>query len=329
MPMRPLITPPSRGASLREYVSRMSVVRSYSILLLMSSWLIFLTRAQAQQVDSAVSVDKGRVTGVSVAAATLYAASMAGLYNLWYADYPRSNFHFINDCDEWMGIDKLGHITSAYWIGRVGYESLRWAGLSEGKAIWYGGTWGWVYLTSVEIFDGFSAEWGASACDLASNTAGAFLFIGQQLGWHDQRILLKFSFHPTDYAQYRPDLLGETPIQRVFKDYNGQTYWLSLNLRSFLGKESKFPWWINLAFGYGANGMLGASENPAEIDGEPLPEYDRYPRYLFSLDIDMTRIPVKKPGMKILLDAIGVIKIPFPALEFNPNEKVRFHPIYF
>lgn len=275
------------------------------------------------------SVNKGRLIGMAVTASTLYAASAVGLYSLWYVDYPQSSFHLFNDCKEWYGIDKMGHATSAYWLGKIGYESLRWSGLEEKKAVWYGGTWGFIYLATVEVFDGFSAEWGASMCDMAANTAGTALFIGQQLIWKKQPIVMKVSFHTTEYARYRPDLLGENFVQQLLKDYNGQTYWLSGNIASFLPENSRFPRWLNVTLGYGAEGMLGAAYNPEEYLGEPLPYYERYPQFYFSLDADLTKIRTRSETLRLLLNLVGYIKIPFPALEYNRHSGVIFHPFYF
>ncbi len=272
---------------------------------------------------------RARLIGVSATAGVLYLSSMTGLYYLWYADYPKSGFHTFNDCDEWMKMDKAGHFMSAYWIGRIGYESLTWSGVERKKAIWAGGTWGLIYLTSVEIFDGFSSEWGFSWGDMAANTLGTGLFITQQYLFDSQPLLMKFSSHPTEYAEYRPDLLGETPIQRLLKDYNGQTYWLSANISSFLPKGNRFPKWLCVSFGYSAEGMLGAKENPAEYNGEPLPDFERYSQYFISLDADLTRIRTNNETVRLLLNLVGYIKIPFPAIEFNRVDKVRGHWIYF
>jgi len=272
---------------------------------------------------------KGRLIGVSLTAGTLYAGSMIGLYQLWYADYPQSSFHFINDCGQWLSMDKIGHTVTSYWIGRIGYESLRWSGVERKKAIWYGGTWGLAFLTTVEVFDGFSAEWGASGCDLAANALGTGIFIGQQLLWDDQPFTFKFSFHQTEYANYRPDLLGENFIQQILKDYNGQTYWLSASIGSFLPATCKFPKWLDISFGYSAEGMLGAKSNPAEYNGEPLPDFERYSQYFLSLDVDLTKIKTRNETVRLLLNMIGFIKIPFPALEFNRVDKVRGHWLYY
>jgi hypothetical protein len=272
---------------------------------------------------------KKRLIGVSVTASALYAGTMTGLYYLWYADYPKSEFHFVNDAGQWLYMDKIGHVTTSYWVGRIGYESLRWSGVSNKKAIWYGGTWGLVYLTSVEVFDGFSEEWGASAGDIAANTIGTGIFIGQQFLFNHQPVVLKFSFHQTEYAQYRPDLLGENFIQSLLKDYNGQTYWLSANIASFLPKSSPFPKWLDISFGYSGEGMLGASSNPAAHNGEPLPDFERYSQYFLSMDVDLTKIKTNNETVRFLLNLIGYLKIPFPAVEFNRIDKVKWHWMYY
>jgi hypothetical protein len=272
---------------------------------------------------------KARLIGVTVSVGALYATTMTGLYYLWYADYPKSSFHFINDSGEWLYMDKIGHMTTSYWIGRIGYESLRWSGVSKKKATWYGGTWGLIYLTSVEVFDGFSEEWGASVPDLAANAIGTGVFIGQQLLLDNQPFIFKYSFHSTEYADYRPDLLGENFIQQMFKDYNGQTYWLSGNIASFLPSTSKFPKWLDVSFGYSAEGMLGASSNPPEYNGEALPDFERYSQYLLSLDVDLTKIKTNSETVRLLLNLIGYLKIPFPAVEFNRMDKVKWHWLYY
>lgn len=260
----------------------------------------------------------------------LYAVSMTGLYFAWYADYPQSNFHFYNDNGEWMQMDKIGHGVTSYLVGSFGYEMLRDAGLDEKRSIWLGGTLGLAFLTTVEVFDGFSSEWGFSWGDMAANTLGAGLFIGQQFLWHEQRITLKYSFHTTEFADYRPDVLGSNFLQQTIKDYNGQTYWASFNFKSlFLNKESKFPTWLNFAFGYGATGMTGGYENALEHNGKPIPYYDRKRQFYFSLDVDFTKIPTNNKVLKYTFKVLNIFKLPFPTLEYNTGNQWVWHWIYF
>jgi len=260
--------------------------------------------------------------------ASVYAVSIAGLYSLWYKDYPQSSFHLFNDNQEWLQVDKCAHLTASYYIGRVGYGALRWSGVAEKKAIWYGGMTGLVFLTTIEIMDGFSEQWGFSPGDMVANTLGTSLFIGQQLAWHEQKLVMKYSFHTTPYADYNPDKLGSTLLQQMVKDYNGQTYWISANISSLGLQNTRFPKWLNIAAGYGAEGMTGGFSNPDEVNGVPVPYSERYRQFYIAPDIDLSRIPVKSKTLKLILNTIGFIKIPMPTLEFNKNG-VKFHPLYF
>jgi len=274
------------------------------------------------------TLNRRKLILVTVSGASAYALSIAGLYSLWYKDYPQSSFHFFNDNKEWMQMDKCAHVTASYYIGRVGYGALRWSGVPENKAIWYGGLTGLVYLTSIEIMDGFSEQWGASPVDLLANTLGTSLFIGQQLAWHEQKFVMKYSFHSSPYAQYNTDQLGNTLLQNIVKDYNGQTYWISANISSLGLQHTHFPKWLNIAAGYGAEGMTGGFSNPDEVNGVQVPYSERFRQFYIAPDIDLSRIPVRSKTLKLILNTIGFIKIPMPTLEFNKNG-VKFHPLYF
>ena len=289
---------------------------------------IFGAHAQNTVTDS-VKV-KRNVRIVLGAEFALYAASMTGLYYAWYADYPQSNFHFYNDNAEWLQMDKIGHATTAYLVGTFGYEMLKAAGLDEKRSIWFGGPLGLVFLTTVEVFDGFSKGWGFSWGDMAANVTGTALFMGQQFLWHEQRILLKYSFHTTKYPKYRPDVLGENLMQQMIKDYNGQTYWASFNIKSLvLGKESRFPAWLNVALGYSADGMTGGFENASEYHGEPIPHFERRRQFFLSLDVDFTKIPTNNKFLKYAFKVLNIFKLPFPTLEYNSGDEWKWYWFYF
>lgn len=270
-----------------------------------------------------------RFNTVIATEASLYASSLIGLNELWYKNYPRSGFHFFNDNDEWLQMDKAGHVVTSYYVGRIGLNLMYWSGADRKKAIWYGGLLGSVYQTTIEMLDGFSSQWGFSIGDFASNTLGSALLIGQELAWNEQRVSLKFSFSPSPYAEYRPELLGKNYIETVLKDYNGQTCWASINPSSFMRKETKFPKWFNIALGYGADGMTGADKNPSfNADRHPIPYSERYRQVYFSLDVDLTRIKTRSKFLKAFFNTFGFIKIPAPTLEFNKHGMV-FHALQF
>lgn len=264
------------------------------------------------------SLHKGRLIGLLSVQGAIYVGSLTGLYFLWYKEYPQSSFHFFNDNDEWLQMDKMGHTFSSYYLSSVLYSSYRWAGVKETKSIIFGSLLAYGFMLNIEILDGFSSEWGCSPGDLAANTAGCLLFLGQQFGWHEQRFVIKYSYHPSKYPQYNPELLGSNIVQNLVKDYNGMSFWLSGNIHSFLPEHSRFPRWLNVAFGYGAEGL-----------GVNVPGFDRYRKFYLSLDVDLTKIRTRSKTLKGIFTVLNLIKIPFPALEYNSKGKVKFHPFYF
>jgi len=256
----------------------------------------------------------------------LYGATLYGLNDLWYKDYPRSSFHFFNDNKEWLQMDKIGHAYSAYYESIIGIEGLRWTGVKDKKAILAGGLVGFICQTPIEVLDGFSSNWGFSVGDFAANVFGCVLATSQELIFNEQKIMFKFSFYPTEYASERPDILGNSFVQNLLKDYNGQTYWLSTSMNNFTGKRHFFPDWLYFSVGYGANGMMGGEENPPEFI-----DIKRYRQYYLSLDINTLKLKGKNKMLNAFLTAFSVIKFPAPALEFNNDVKnnFKFHFFYF
>ena len=298
-------------------------------LLILFFTFSILSHSFGQSQQDTTQIRKGRLIGVSTLAGTAYVGGMTGLYYLWYKDYDQSGFHTINDNKAWLQVDKIGHVFSAYQMGRVAYTGFRWAGLDEKKSVWIGGTYGFLFLTTVEIFDGFSTNWGFSWGDVMANAAGSGLFIGQQLLWKEQRIQLKFSYSPSKYAQYNPNLLGSNHTERFLKDYNAQTYWLSINPQSFSSSRRIFPKWLNIAVGYGAKGMTGTYYNPEEVDGVAIPNFNRTRQFYLSLDLDLTKIKTNSEFLRLVLEVANMVKIPFPTLEYNNEDGLEFHAVYF
>jgi len=270
-----------------------------------------------------------RLRTVVISESVVYAGSLYLLNNLWYKDYPRSSFHFFNDDKEWLQMDKLGHATTSCTIGSLGYEALKWCGVDNTKAIWYGGSLGSLYLLTIETLDGLSSEWGFSVGDFATNTFGSAVFMSQQFAWNEQRIIFKWSYHQTEFPDYRPDLLGSNFQESILKDYNGQTYWLSANISSFIKKGSKFPKWLNVAVGYGAEGMIGGYDNPEMHDGITMPYFKRYRQFYISPDIDFTKIKTRSKLLKLLFYAANSLKFPAPTLEYSKENKFKFRAVYF
>jgi len=273
--------------------------------------------------------DAGRVNGTIIVESAIGTAITIGLNYLWYKKFAHGKFHYFNDNNEWLSVDKVGHATTAYNIAAIQGDVLHWGGVKPGTAALIGTGTALAFMSMIEILDGHSEKWGFSKGDMLANIAGCLLYEGQYLMWGQQRISLKYSYHGTIFPSYHPAELGSNLPQRMLKDYNGQSYWLSFNIASFLPASTRFPQWLNVSAGYGAEGMIGAEKNPGEINGRAIPGYRRYRQFYLSFDTDLYRIDGLSPLSTTLLKINRTIKMPAPALEWNEVDGTKFHFFYY
>ena len=272
------------------------------------------------------SLNKKRLIATSSIASTTYVAGLSYLGFIWYKDHARVPFHFYDDSKGYLQMDKWGHAYSAYYESLAFTRALQWSGLPKKKAAIIGGFSGLLFQTPIEIFDGLYEGWGFSWTDMVANAGGSALFGIQEALLSDQYVRMKFSYSPSGYPIYHASL-GESEIERFFLDYNAHTYWLSANIRSIT--KLKTPTWLNLSFGYSANGMIFEFDNPSIYKGKPFPNLPRYRQYIFSLDVDLSKIKTKSRFLKLVFGAANTIKFPLPAIEFNELGEVKWHFVYF
>ena len=306
-----------------------------SIGTIAGTWLLsaslFVQSANALQPESKADTVKTNRKGLYKVIAfesAYYAGSMLVLQNAWYKDRKVVPFHFYNDNGGYMQVDKFGHAFGAYVESYIGYYWLESIGVERKNALLLGGTLGFILQTPIEIMDGIHEGWGFSWGDVAANAFGSGLVIGQELLFKEQLIKYKFSYWESSYSQRANGYLGKTKPDRLLKDYNGHTYWLSMPVNKLIPAQ-RIPPWLNIAIGYGANGMFGEFENIKEYNGYPIEETTRYRQYLLSLDIDWTRIPTRSKLLKTVFKGMTFVKLPFPAFEINSEEHFRGHLIFY
>jgi hypothetical protein len=282
-----------------------------------------------------------------------YTATMIGLNQAWYADYPKSSFHLFNDSKEWLQMDKAGHLFSAYTEARWVFNGARWTGIKPKKSAWIGWGAGQLMQASFEVLDGYSDQWGFSLSDIGFNAAGSSLFLAQELGWKEQRIVLKMSAWPVKYsalpipstdgmgtttlAERAEELYGTGFVNLYLKNYNALTIWASANIHSFLPNRetSRFPRWLNVAVGMGADNLYsGFGYGWAETKNCVGPQCKRYvldpnlyPRtrqWYLSADIDLTKLPIKNRFLRSAVQLLNIVKFPAPALELKGGKQLRF-----
>lgn len=292
------------------------------------------------------SINKKRLYWTLGAGAVGLGGTSFILYNNWYRNFPRSRFHLKNDGQNWLQMDKIGHVYWAYSQTTLAAKGFMWMGIREKEAMIYGALSALLFQGAIEVMDGHSTNWGFSFYDLGANLIGTSMFIVQGRLLNDQVVKMKYSYSAENYSQYTSSEVNREIINsrvntiygtgfstRFLKDYNGQTYWLSLGLESLMNEKSWLPDWLNLALGYGATNLLGARDNnwqeSSRLVSDSLLKNQRTRQFYLSLDMDLSKIETDSSFLRSLLDALNILKIPFSALEINTNGEIKFHLIQF
>lgn len=280
--------------------------------------------------------------------ALLYTGASIGLYNAWYKGFELTSFHLFNDWREWRHMDKAGHFFTTHMESNLAFRGALWTGMNRRSAAWAGFGVGMLLQSTIEVMDGFSAKWGFSLSDMGFNLLGGGLFLSQELLWQEQRFLVKTSYMEPQYstepitsldgtgtttlALRARELYGVSYAERFLKGYNGLTVWLSANPASFsTSNRSRWPSWLNIAAGYGAENLYGGFENRWESGGQTFISDDRlfprYSQYYLSFDVDFSRIPTRKPWLKTLFHTINWLKVPAPAIELSSRGRIKMRPL--
>lgn len=242
-----------------------------------------------------------------------YFTVLAYLQLTWYGKDGLVAFHWFDDSTEWMYIDKVGHFISTFHTSRTitmtfqAHSKNRWTSLITGTIA------GWLLISMYEWNDGYAASYGASAYDLLANGGGALFSFVQCLNPDKKSFITpQFSFHPTAWAELRPNVLGQTFGEQLLKDYNGQTVWLAVNPHYYFGLK----WWPRfLAFsvGYGAEGMVYGQLVHNQQHG-----YQAWEQFYVSINLDWGPLRQHpKRWVRGVVYAVDYFRLPGPAVEVN------------
>lgn len=276
--------------------------------------------------------NRNRQLGMFAALFAIWAGVLYGLSVLWYTQTSQMGFHWFNDNDSWLQVDKFGHFFTTFQEARLMMLMWQWTGMGRRKAAIAGMVGGILYQTPIELFDGFQDAYGASWGDLMANTLGAIACYVQARFLGDFLVLSKFSISSHALAAVRPGMFGDNFFQQILKDYNGQTYWFSFQANRLHPKLNSLPSWLCLSVGYGADGMIGGTENrfqDKEGNWVEMPELDRVRQIYLSFDIQWDKIVFPTPWLKTSVAVFSLVKIPAPTLEWNASEGFLWHWLHF
>lgn len=232
-----------------------------------------------------------------------------------------SSFHFHEfrrDIQEYKQMDKIGHFVEAYFISYLSSKIYRWSGFSAKKSILFGSLTGLLWMTQIEVTDGFFKAWGFSYIDYTMNILGAGYSALQQL-YPEQLKAYRFkvSYWPSEAYKNKE---YSTVSQSMLDDYEGFTWWFAVNLHDAMPKrwQNSYPKWLapwGLSVGYGVQNIAkDIFSGQREI--------------FIGLDFDITKIPTGDSGvLKFTKDMLNFVHLPLPAVRITPS--VIFYGFYF
>lgn len=237
-------------------------------------------------------------------------ATVVGLHiyqrNAWWQDQ-RTSFHFQDDPDYALNVDKAGHFYGGAFGSFLGQKSLEWSGASRETAVWGGFAMGALFELYVEFEDGFARDWGFSPGDAYADVIGAAWPVVQYYVPAASHLQPKFSYFPS--KAFRDGIHKGNAID----DYEGQTYWMGIHVHGLLPRawQSYWPEWLGLAVGVSVRNM-------PHFDQEHTTSTER--NLILALDYDMTKIiPGDSWLLNALKEALNYIHFPAPAIRISPN----------
>ncbi len=220
--------------------------------------------------------------------------------NAWWKNQ-RSKFHFQNDWQYALGIDKIGHFYGTTILEHAFSSGLEAGNMQSEQAAIYGSLAAFAFQMYVEIEDGFGPDWGFSPGDAAGDFFGA----GYALSQYYFPILKNFQFR----FSYLPSQKMRDGIHKgnAIDDYEGQIYWLSMRVKNLLPKNiaKYWPALLNISTGMGVKNLDGAGGGERE--------------FYLALDLDFEQIPLYGRGWQFVKNTLNYFHFPMPGIRISPN----------
>ena len=252
-----------------------------------------------------------RLTSMLGAIAVVNTVAYTYQRKVWYTE-ETTVFHsleFLNDWNKYQQMDKFGHFTDAYITSDFSAKIYRWSGLSGNSSVWFGALTGWIWMLEIEVSDAFMAEWGFSWGDMLANTAGSAFFILQQFNYDALGgIQPKISWHKSEAWK---EMRYHKDPQALIEDYEGMTFWLTVNLHHYFPeswKKSYSEWLAPLGLAIGVSAK--------DIGAYP---WAGYKEYFIGLDIDLKKLPIWEDSnlLKFIMSEVNFLRLPLPTIRFS------------
>lgn len=254
--------------------------------------------------DIAANVSVPKVAAVASLTLIAYGAAYWLVFEKGWWDDERSHFHFENDFDYALNLDKFGHFAAGVMLGEGFYEGYRWAGTSEFQAYLFAGLSAMMTHVAIDVKDGYSPEWGFSIFDVLSGTIGGFYPMAERYIPIFKYIDLKWSYWINTKVYYRQSDTG------IFTDdYVNQTFWASFKPYRLLPAAARqyYPSWLAVA--------AGLSIDEKVFTREPHPRREVY----IALDYDLEAFRPQSRMARQVIKFLNYFKLPAPAVQVYPE----------
>ncbi|MDY0080544.1 MAG: DUF2279 domain-containing protein [Ignavibacteriaceae bacterium] len=285
--------------------------------------LLCVLKVYSQEADSSEGIKWGRFAVAGTALAAVDAGVWFYAKEAWYK-YGTVKWHTFNDWyNAKLNLDKTGHAHMTMLYNKLIYHTARWTNMGEKEANWSSAGIAWLMQFQIELYDAYFENWGFSWPDVGANTIGAFYPTLQREFPLLQNFNLKYSYHPSSD-------LEQKFVNDFINDYEGTTYWLTINVHEFLPEAIKeyYPDWLNIALGYGVNGIFHSDGNWNHDVKNNKRGLGREEWYI-ALDYDFMKVFKPKEGTfwYTLLDLLNAVHLPAPTIRFSPS--AIYYGLYF
>lgn len=249
-----------------------------------------------------------RLAGVASLTLIAYGAAYGLVFEKgWWDENGGRGFHFENDFEYALNLDKFGHFAAGVVIGEAFYEGYRWAGASEFQSYLFAGFTALATHIAIDIKDGFAPKWGFSIFDVLSGGLGGFLPMAERYVPVFKYIDLKWSYWINSNAYYDSEHNASGGV--FTDDYVNQTFWLSLKPYRMLPEAARkyYPSWLAIA--------VGLSIDDRVFTKEPHPHREVY----IALDYDLEAFRPQSRLARTIVKALNYFKLPAPTIQVYPE----------
>ena len=256
--------------------------------------------------DTARELSVAKSVGVASTVLIAYGAAYWLVFHKGWWDEQGNHFHFENDFDYALNLDKFGHFAAGVILGESFYEAYHWAGVSEFQSYLYAGLSAMATHIAIDVKDGFSPDWGFSIFDVLSGTLGGFLPMAERYIPVFKYVDLKWSYWINTKAYYRQSDTG------IFTDdYCNQTFWASFKPYRLLPASVRayYPSWLAFAAG------LSIDEGVFIKHYEGTPHREVY----LALDYDLEAFRPQSRLARTFIKYLNYFKLPAPTIQVYPE----------